>query len=865
MNRNKKLLKKVIVAGLCTAVAVNTAAVAYAADASAAKDENVYVTLGQDGSVSGIYVINEFSSEEGGEISDYGDYSSLKNLTDQSEISMENGHITADMPKGKFYYQGNMESGELPWNISISYYLDGEKIDADELAGKSGNLKIVIQTEENPDGNKAFFDNYLLQATVVLNTEKCSDIQAEGATAGNVGVNRQLVYTILPGEEKEIEITAEVQEFEMSGITFQGVPMSLGISEDMLGDMELTDQTKELTDAVALLDDGVGELKKGTEAAADGGLQLAQGITELAKGTGALKTGGSALTQGTSSLADGTKTLQRGVGQYTDGVDGFASGVEQYVAGVEMLAQGVKQLEPLENLSLMDDAVVQLYQAVAVGNEQQGVPSLQAGAKSLSDGLHMISEQVKLLEDSTDAEKLQEMIGALGQLQAMTEQLSESLGEISDAIGGSADMISAVEASHQAVLAGLNTQVDEANRQISESGEKLAEKVNAQIDKNNAAVDQANEKIAGVNGEISSANAQIDAINVKISGSVSSVNAQIDQAIASVRASVASGAMDEAAANNVIASLEASKLQAETVDKISGADIGSIAKTDHVEAPEVSVSEIQMPEEDAAVQGAIQGLKAVSESLKEAEVQFAAASGQLSLMADGMASSLPSADGNPVTQLSQALSAACEGADGLEAGVNGVGDALKQLSQSTSSFGAASEGIKALSAGVDELCKNNGLLLEGSKSLKGAKGDLVSGTVALAAGTAELNSGALVLAQGIDALYQGAALLNANTGTLTDGLAQLDEGTGQLKEGTEEFRAQTDNMDEKIQEEIEKLLDEMSGEEFEPVSFTSEKNTNIGLVQFALTTDGIKIQEVEEEIVEEEEEGFSDRLKKLFR
>lgn len=865
MNRNKKLLKKVIAAGLCTAMAVNTAAAVYAADASAVKDENVYVTLGQDGSVSGIYVINEFSSEEGGEISDYGDYSSLKNLTDQSEISMENGHITADMPKGKFYYQGNLDSGELPWDISISYFFDGEKISADELAGKSGDLKIVIQTKENPDGNEVFFDNYLLQATAVLNTEKCSDIRAEGATAGNVGINRQLVYTILPGEEKEIEITAKVQEFEMSGITFQGIPMSLGISEDMLDNMELTDQTKELTDAVVLLDDGVGELKKGTEAAADGGVQLAQGITELAKGTGALKTGGSALTQGTSSLAGGTKTLQSGVGQYTDGVDSFAAGVEQYVAGVEMLAQGVKQLEPLENLSLMDDAVVQLYQAVAVGNQQQGVPSLQEGAKSLSDGLHMILEQVKLLEDSTDAEKLQEMIGALAQLQAMTEQLSGSLGEISDVIGESADMIGAVEASHQAVLAGLNTQVDEANRQISESGKKLAENVNVQIDKNNVAVDQANEKIAGVNGQINSVNAQIDAVNGKIAGSVSSVNAQIDQAIASIRASVAGGVLDEAAASNAIASLEASKVQAETVDKISGAGIGSISKTEHVEAPQVSVSEIQMPEEDASVQAAIQGLKDVSAGLKEAEAQFDTASEQFSLMADSMASSIPSAEGNPIAQLSQALSSASEGADALNAGVNGVGDALKQLSQSTSSFGEAGEGIKALSAGVDELCMNNSLLLEGSKSLKGAKGDLVSGTAALAAGTAELNSGALVLAQGISALHQGASLLNDNTGTLTSGLAELDEGTGKLKEGTEEFREQTDNMDEKIREEIEKLLNEMSGDEFEPVSFTSEKNTNIGLVQFAITADGIRIQEAEEETVEEEEEGFTDRLKRLFQ
>lgn len=869
MNRNKKLLKKIMVAGLCTAVAVNTTVTAYAASASAAKDENVYVTLDQDGSVSGVYVINEFSSESGGEISDYGEYSSIKNLTDEGELRMENGHITADMPKGKFYYQGNMDSAELPWDISIGYFIDGEKVSAEELAGKSGDLKIVIQTKENPDGDETFFENYLLQATVVLNTEKCSDIQAEGATAGNVGVNRQLVYTILPGEEKEIEITAKVQEFEMDGITFQGVPMSLGISDDMLDGLDLDEQTKELTDAVALLDDGVGELKKGTEAAADGGKQLAAGITELAKGTDALNTGGSALTQGTSALSGGTKELKSGVAQYTDGVDQFAAGVEQYAAGVEMLAQGIKQLAPLENLPLVNDAVVQMYQAVAVGDEKQGIPSLQAGAESLAEGLHMISEQVKLLEDSTDAEKLQEMIEALGQLQLMTEQLSQTSAQISQVIGSSADMIQAVEASHKAVLDALNGQVKAANQEISQIGIKLASEVNSQISERNAAVDKANTQIDGINGKIENANAQINSINSQISGSVSNVNAQIDSAINAVNAAAAQTEDPNVKAQlaAVRQNLESSKVNSPAaIETVNGVDIEKIEKIEQAAEPETSLDKFTMPKEDEAIQGTLTVLNTAAENLDTAAEQFAGVSQQLDLMAKEMQNSIPSTEnGNPISQLSQALSAACDGADGLKTGVSQIGGALQQLSQSTSSFDQAAEGVKALNAGADELCKNNSMLIGAGKALTGAKGELVSGTAALASGTAELSSGALVLAQGISALHQGVSLLNSNTGTLTDGLAELDKGTGKLKEGTEEFREQTDNMDEKIQEEMDKLLEEVSGDEFEPVSFTSDKNTNIGLVQFALTTDGIKITEEEEEPELEKEEGFSDRLKQLFQ
>lgn len=790
MKRMKKVFKSAITTGLCAALAANMTLPAYAASASITKDENIYATLKQDGSVSGIYVINEFSSESGGRISDYGDYTSVTNLTDQSELLLEDGHVTAEIPGGQFYYQGELEDQQLPWDISIRYFLDGDEISADALAGKSGALKIVIETKKNPDSQELFFEHYLLQATVVLNTETCTNIQAEDATQGNVGTNRQLVYTILPGEETELEITADVQAFEMDAITFQGVPLSLGISEDMLDEMDLSDQTEELIDAVVQLDDGVGQLKEGTEAAADGGKQLAAGISQLANGINLLKNGSSALTQGTSQLAGGTKELENGVSQYVEGVDSFAAGVEQYVAGVELLSQGSKQLAPLENLPLVDDAVGQMYQAVAVGDAQQGVPSLQDGAKSLADGLHMISEQVKLLENSTDAEKLQELLETLAQIQNMLAQLSGTLGEVSEAVGSSADMIEAIEASHQAVL-------DEVNRQISTA-------------------------------------------NSDIAASVKSVNTQIDGVISAVQAAVEDGSLDEETANQTIASLNASKINQQ------------------------DVSDIKLPQEDAEIQKTITALKETSSLLNNASEQFAEASQQLELAAEGIRSNLPSGDSG-IAQLSQALSDACEGADALKTGVDTIGTALGQLKESTASFGEAGSGIAALNAGFDELCKNNTLLLSGGDALIGAKEDLMTGVAALTSGTDQLNDGAKVLSNGISTLHQGASLLDDHTGDLTSGLSALDEGTGKLKDGTQEFREQTDHMDETIQEKIEELLDEMEGDDFEPVSFLSEQNTNIGLVQFAITTDSIQIPEETETVEPEEEEGFMDRLLGLFR
>lgn len=46
------------------------------------------------------------------------------------------------------------------------------------------------------------------------------------------------------------------------------------------------------------------------------------------------------------------------------------------------------------------------------------------------------------------------------------------------------------------------------------------------------------------------------------------------------------------------------------------------------------------------------------------------------------------------------------------------------------------------------------------------------------------------------------------------------------------------------------------------VSFVSEKNSNVGLVQFVMQTGTISM---EEEVIEEESESMMDKLKDLFR
>ena len=79
MNRNAKIQKALAVTLCISSVAGNTIPVL--ASDTPKKDENIYVNLNQDGSVSQIHVVNEFDLDSDASIRDYGVYSSVKNLT----------------------------------------------------------------------------------------------------------------------------------------------------------------------------------------------------------------------------------------------------------------------------------------------------------------------------------------------------------------------------------------------------------------------------------------------------------------------------------------------------------------------------------------------------------------------------------------------------------------------------------------------------------------------------------------------------------------------------------------------------------------------------------------------------------------
>ena len=291
-----KHMQKFTAAALAALLLGSSVVPAFAETAPSAKEEVIYAMADASGKVTDAEAVN---ISAGGDIVDYGDYSAVKPLNTNDTITQNGDQIAFSSTADKVYYQGTMKNAALPWNISIRYYLDGKEYAPQDVAGKSGALEIRFSVTKNESCGGSFYDDYALQASFTLDTERCQNIVSNGATVANVGSDKQLTYTILPGKGIDTVITADVTDFEMDAAAINGVRLNLDVDVD---DAELMDKVDELISAIGDLDDGAWELHDGTEELYDATKTLNSKVGDLHSGVGDLTAGAGDLYTGLTDI-----------------------------------------------------------------------------------------------------------------------------------------------------------------------------------------------------------------------------------------------------------------------------------------------------------------------------------------------------------------------------------------------------------------------------------------------------------------------------------------------------------------------------------------------------------------------------------
>lgn len=390
---HKKLIR-VIALLLAIILLLSLAVPAFAMESNTSKEEVVYVNLKDDGAVDGTYVVNIFEKPLEGSIIDYGNYSALRNLSTTEEIRQAGDRISLHTQAEKLYYQGTLDNAKLPWSISIQYYLDNQAWEPKALAGKNGSLKIKMSLRQNLAADQSFFEHYSLQASFTLNTEKCKDIQAEGATIANVGKNKQLTYTLLPGDEKDILIQAQVTDFEMESIQINGVSLNLDVN---------IPNTADITDRIQSLQKGIGQLDSGAQ-------DLGQGVLALREGTQKLKAGADTLKKGLAALQKQTPQLTQGSAQIKTSIDQINSALEQITvsaasmeeltagstgvkAGIADLTEGILKLQ--KGFDSYSAALAQkgINKEILLNSNRQTIASLNSQIQGLQNTLTALKAQ----------------------------------------------------------------------------------------------------------------------------------------------------------------------------------------------------------------------------------------------------------------------------------------------------------------------------------------------------------------------------------------------------------------------------------------------------------------------------------------
>ena len=410
-----KTYNKIIAVAMAGAICGSTAfsSISLAATKSSEKEEVIYANLTSSGDIEKIYAVNIFEDKD---IVDYGVYDTVKNMNTMDKINYSNGKVTIQNSEDKLYYQGIMKQNtQMPWTIKVRYKLDGVEYAPSELAGKSGKLEISISIKENKNCKKNFFENYALQTVVQLDTNLCENIKSDEATMANVGGLKQLTYTILPGNEKDIKITTDVTDFEMSEIQVNGINLNLGLDKDSIDTSSLTGELDKLKDAVNDLDDGANELNDGAKKLDDGAVTLTDGIKTIQDGLDQLNSKSSSLTSGSSDVLSALKTIQsslNNVSTSSKDLKQLSSASTSIKSGIDSLVNGLKIVDSSIDTynSSLKKAGLNSASELAQKNKQAisalGITSTQRKLYSAytSGGSQAVSAELAKLAQAGDSE-----------------------------------------------------------------------------------------------------------------------------------------------------------------------------------------------------------------------------------------------------------------------------------------------------------------------------------------------------------------------------------------------------------------------------------------------------------------------------
>lgn len=721
-------------------------------DNDADKDESVYLISEANGNVNKTIVVDHLKNKDKKDtLEDASNLSDIENVKGKEKFTQSGDKLTWQAGGKDIYYQGTATE-EPPVTQKVTYYLDGKEISPEDLAGKSGKVKIrfdytnTTSYTETVNGEKQTVSVPFAAVTGLVLGDGFENIEVTNGKAEVSDSSSVVLGYALPGLKDSLgikdgdldgdvnipeymEMTADVKNFSMPAAMTFVVNASDYVSTDGIDTSDLDDMINDLKDASTQLQDGSKTLAEGTDTLADGLSTLQSKLGTFASGVGTLQSGLKTYTDGVSTLSGGLNTLGNSTGALVSGADKLNSGAGQLASGSATLKDGLKSYT--DGASQLNAGLNQLNDNT--GSLATGVTSLNDGAKTLSDGINAANK------------------GAAG-VSAGVAQLKTSI----DTAKTGADS-----------LAAGAKQVDDGIGQLEQSLSDMPETIKDNINKSLEPLNELNV------GTLFKTLRYIDTDKITADNVSKAADAAVNHAEDIIKALTGMHDADPSATYSKI---------------VVGLSQGKGA---------VSVySAVNQSVTDSA--STVKALKDGSAKVSEGASSLDAGLGQL---ADG-ASKLSSGASDLATGTTKLATGATE----LQTGTQSLTDKLPELTN----------GITSLVNGSNELVKNNDTLNAGAALLNAGASQLSAGTRSLMNSVPTLTSGIKQLVDGSNTLVANNAQLNSGASQLADGTNQIVSGVDQLTTGSKTLadgaHTLADGMVQFNEEGINKILDAYNGD-----------------------------------------------------
>lgn len=745
-------------------------------DNDADKDESVYLISDANGNVNKTIVVDHLKNKDKKDtLEDASNLSDIENVKGKEKFTQSGDKLTWQAGGKDIYYQGTATE-EAPVTQKVTYYLDGKEISPEDLAGKSGKVKIrfdytnTTSYTETVNGEKQTVSVPFAAVTGLVLGDGFENIEVTNGKAEVSDSSSVVLGYALPGLKDSLgikdgdldgdvnipeymEMTADVKNFSMPAAMTFVVNASDYVSTDGIDTSDLDDMINDLKDASTKLQDGSKTLAEGTDTLSDGLSTLQSKLGTFASGVGTLQSGLKAYTDGVSTLSGGLNTLGNSTGALVSGADKLNSGAGQLASGSATLKDGLK--------SYTDGASTL---AAGVGNLDAGMDTLKSGTDTLSQSAPSLVSGVNSLSDG---------INTLNK--ALKTPMSDE----------------EVAKYKKAAKAGVDA--------------KLADDTNATSYNNTkkyAAEKYYNEMTSDSSVEKTVEN--LKANKTLYNMIYSTVEAQVKQQI---EATVVQQA-GEALVKKYEDQLGSRESAIKAIYKASGKDYDNDVKA-------LSASNTDSQLKTMATQ-VLDGVASSSKDAVGTSVADAAKTGAETGAQEAVITGIDSTKKNISDQINakqESGESLVSGATKLNLGAKVLAEKLPELTKGVADL---KDGSSQLNAGAAKLTSNNDTLNAGATALNAGASQLSAGTQSLMNSVPTLTSGIKQLVDGSNTLVANNAQLNSGASQLADGTNQIVSGVDQLTTGSktlsEGAHTLADGMVQFNEEGINKILDAYNGD-----------------------------------------------------